>query len=473
MTTSVSQPAAKLIGLRLAIMMFLQFFVWGAWYVSVGNYMTAHGMTSGIKWAYTVGPLAALISPFFLGMIADRFFATEKILGILHLIGGAAMMAAPMFGKGTPSSHWPFVAMLLVHMLCYMPTLGLTNTISFANMYSPEKQFPMIRVFGTIGWIVAGWVVGLAASRLLPIGLDLKDTAAVEAATKSLSHFLLVGGGAGILLGLYSFSLPHTPPPAAGKPFSVRDALGLDSLALLKSPSFLVFVICSFLICIPLAAYYNWAPVFASAAGIASDKVPILMSFGQFSEIFFMLIMPLCFAKLGVKWMLAAGMFAWALRYTLFAGAPGSGAWELARLVSSTGGSSSIVAPWLPYALVLGGIVLHGICYDFFFVTGFIYVDKKAPAKIRGQAQGFLVLITQGLGLGIGAQLVGAVVAACTSPLTDKLGQPVLDAVTKDPMKVINWFQVWSLASISAIVIMVLFLLLFRNDAESKASEQK
>lgn len=399
--------AHPFVGARLSAMMFVQFFIWGAWYVTVGNYMGAHGMSDGIFWAYTVGPIAAIISPFFLGMIADRFFATERVLGVMHLLGGLALLAAPMVAGQDNSPTWVFVAILLFHMLCYMPTLGLTNTLAFHNMTNQERQFPLIRVFGTIGWIVANWVV----SKWLHA-----DTGDAQ---------FHVAGGAAILLGLYSFTLPHTPAPAAGRRASLRDILGLDSLALMRQPSFAVFVISSFLICIPLAAYYAYAPVFARSMGF--EDVAFTMSFGQISEIFFMLIMPLCFASLGVKWMLSIGMLAWVTRYGLFAaGAENQVAW-----------------------MVIGGIVLHGICYDFFFVTGQIYVDKKATKEIRGQAQGFLVLVTQGLGMLIGAQVVGRIVNAYT---TEEAG-----------LRVGDWQTVWLIPCVAAGLIMLAFIGLFRE----------
>ncbi|MDW8208117.1 MAG: nucleoside permease [Chloroherpetonaceae bacterium] len=390
------------VGARLSVMMFLQFFVWGGWFVTVGNYMDSNGMKDAIAWAYSVGPIAAIVSPFFLGMIADRFFATERVLAVMHLLGGALLLLAPAVAAG--GSPVAFVGLLLLHTLCYMPTLGLTNTLAFHNVTHPEKQFPLIRVFGTIGWIVANIVV----SKMLHA-----DTSALQ---------FYVAGGAGILLGLYSFTLPHTPPPAAGQKSTVHDILGLDALALMRQTAFAVFLISSFLICIPLAFYYSWAPVFVKNMGFADPAFN--MSFGQMSEIFFMLVMPAFFARLGVKYMLLVGMGAWVARYGLFAAAADSN------------------ITWM----ILAGIILHGICYDFFFVTGQIYVDRKASAKIRGQAQGLLVLVTQGLGMLIGAQVAGRVVSANT-----------VNDVTA-------WKSVWLLPCIAAGVIMLVFFLLFRED---------
>ncbi len=330
---------------RLSIMMLLQFFVWGCWYVTIGNYMTAVGMNSVTHWAYTVGPIAAIISPFFLGLVADRFFSAEKVLGVLHLIGGVALIATPFF-EDRPVL---FISGLGIHMLCYMPTLGLTNSLAFHNIQDQEKQFPLIRVFGTIGWIVAGVLVSAVLKA---------DATAIP---------LRVAGGAGLLLGLYAFGLPHTPPPAAGTEVTVRRIIGLDALAQLRGSAFWIFIVCSFLLCIPLAVYYNFAPIFVNNVGLPDPAFK--MSFGQMSEVLFMLSMPWFFRSLGVKWMLAVGAGAWALRYMLFA----------------------LAAPDGAAVLILGGIVLHGICYDFFFVTGQIYVDRKANPAIRAQAQGFLV----------------------------------------------------------------------------------
>jgi nucleoside transporter len=364
----MSEPAlgsTGLIGVRLGVMMFLQFFLWGAWYVTMGPYLAGLKMESSfIGSAYSLGPIAAIFSPFFLGMIADRFFPTERVLGVMHVLGGLLLMAAPFGMQQNPDL---FLAAVLAHMLCYMPTLGLTNTLAFHNMTNQEKQFPLIRVWGTIGWIVAGLTISQLSF----------DTDA---------RMFYVAGGSGVLLGLYSFTLPHTPPPAKGTTFSVRDALGLDALSMLKDRSFAVFVLCSFLIFIPLAAYYAFAGQYVGEVGV--KEIAQTMTYGQMSEIFFMIVMPLFFARLGVKWMLLVGMGAWVVRYVLFAQA----------------GDQQV--QWM----VLSGIILHGICYDFFFVTGQIYVDKRANKKIRGAAQGFLVLVTQGLGMLIGAKASGALV---------------------------------------------------------------
>ncbi len=407
MTANPSR-SGPVVGALLSAMMFLQFFLWGAWYVTMGPYMANSGMAGGtIGTAYSLGPIAAIISPFFLGMIADRFFPSQIVLGVMHLVGGVCLMLAPM---AAAQSSALFLTMVMLHMLCYMPTLGLTNTLAFRNMTNPEKQFPMIRVWGTIGWIAAGWVISM-------LKFDV-----------SASMFY-VAGGSGVLLGVYSFMLPNTPAPGKGKPFSVRDALGLDALAMMKERSFAVFIVCSFLVCIPLAAYYSFAGQYAGSVGYV--KIGSVMSVGQMSEIFFMLVMPLFFARLGVKWMLLVGMLAWVARYFLFAQA-----WD-------TGGTEHI--KWM----VLGGIVLHGICYDFFFVTGFIYAEKKANPEHRGAVQGFLVLVTQGLGMFLGAKAAGWLVDHYTTTAGD--------------VSTIAWDKVWIAPCLFAAGVAVIFFLFFRD----------
>ena len=336
------QPGSRsgpFVMIQLSVMMFLQFFLWGAWFVTLGPFMGARGFQGvDIANAYSTAPVAAIISPFFLGIIADRYFASQVVMGVLHLLGGVLLLLAPsVAGQGTENA-WAFIGLLLAHMLCYMPTLGLSNAVAFHAMRNPEKQFPIVRVWGTIGWIVAGFGVGMLAARLAQT-TGLSDAEA-EQARASVPAFFYVAGGSGILLGVLSFAMPHTPAPSKGKPFSVGSVLGLDSLKLLGDRSFAVFIVCSMLICIPLAAYYSFAATFAGEAGV--ENVPIKMTFGQMSEIVFMLVMPLFFARLGVKWMLAVGMLAWVLRYGLFAGA-----W---------GGSGGEHIAWM----ILGGIILHG-----------------------------------------------------------------------------------------------------------------
>ena len=392
-------------------MMFLQFFIWGAWYTSIAVYMTNHGMGTLTHWPYTVNPVAAIVAPFFLGLVADRYFATEKVLGSLHLLGGLILFAAPRF-SAEPTT---FILLLLLYNLCYMPTLGLANSLAFHHIESQEQQFPLIRVFGTVGWIVAGLFISLLLGKIVGGIPEQTPLPLYTAATAS------------IILGLFCFALPHTPPPGRGQPVSLRSIAGLDALKQLGDRPFSVFIIASLLLCIPLAVYYNFTQLFLGAAGV--KKIAATQTIGQFSETFFMLIMPLLFARLGVKKMLMMGMGAWALRYALFA----------------------LAAPDAIFWMIVLGIALHGPCYDFFFVTGQIYVDKKSTPAVRGQAQGFLVLVTYGVGMLIGAQIAGNVYdrflaggTALTLPL---------------------WRSFWILPAVFAAAVLVFFAALFKAPA--------
>jgi len=445
--------------IRLSVMMFLQFFVWGAWYVTAPRFLGTIGFSPGdFGWTYSVGPIAGMISPFLVGMIADRFFATERVLGTLHVIGGVVMLAATTQMGTSGASPTIINAIFFAHMLCYFPTLALSNSLALHTMTDAEKEFPMIRVFGTIGWIAAGLLIGW------------------QQWGSTVNQFYLAGGVA-ILLGLYCFTLPHTPPPLKGQEVSARQLLGLDAFALFKNRSFLIFMVSSFLICIPLAFYYQMAERSVYQAGVTDT--PTKMTYGQMSEIIFMVLMPFFFKRLGVKWMLLIGMAAWVVRYGLFTAA-------------------SPASANLHWMLILG-IVLHGICYDFFFVTGQIYTDKVAPTSIRSQAQGMLVLFTLGFGMLIGAQVAGYIEAKNTPPEAEQLQaemkplqeqltqleeqQQSADGADADPtiqtqiddlrasidgknlamLQTKDWPAIWLLPCIAAAVIMVLFGLLFRE----------
>jgi nucleoside transporter len=351
---------------RLSVMMFLQFFIWGAWFVTLGACLDANGLASIIAAAYGSAPIAAIIAPLFLGLVADRFFPSEKVMGVLLLIGGAVMLAVPMFA--TRGDGGVVKQLFLVHMLCFMPTLGLGNSIAFANI-SDQSKFPALRVWGTIGWIAAGLIIGFLGW------------------SKSLNIFVM-SGAAAVLLGGLAFFLPHTPPPAKGQPLQWSSVLMLDAFKLLAKPAFFVFILCSTLICVPLAYYFSATSIFLSDMGFKQPASS--MSVGQMSEVVFMLLIPFFFRRLGVKWMILVAMAAWVLRYALFAyGAPNQVVWML-----------------------FAAIALHGICYDFFFVTGFIYADKRAPQNARSQVQSMLVFFTQGVGMYFGYQLAGARMAA-------------------------------------------------------------
>lgn len=389
-------------------MMFLQYLVWGAWFATGYDFLTKKmGFTDAqAASCYATTNLAAMIAPFFMGMIADRFFAAERVLGVLHLLG-----AAFIYFASQQTTFAGFYPLLLAHTLCYMPTMALTNSVAFAQMSNPGKEFPGIRVLGTIGWIAAGQLVSA-----MKIDLDVQ-----------IFHVAAI---AGVVLGIFSFLLPHTPPRAKGEPASIGSILGLDALSLMKDRSFAIFMIGSFLICIPLAFYYNLTGSFLGDRGV--KDVAATMSWGQMSEIFFMLVFPLFFARLGVKWMLVAGMVAWAGRYFLFATHAGNGA-----------------ALWPVYL----GVILHGVCYDFFFVTGQVYVDERADAKIRSAAQGFIAFATYGLGMFVGSYIQGA----------------VAEKYTADGVKA--WDQIWMVPALGAVGVLLLFVAFFRSPARASLKE--
>jgi nucleoside transporter len=398
---------------KLFILMFLQFFIWGCWYTSVAIFMTTEGMGELTHWPFTVNPVAAIVAPFFVGLIADRFFATQKVLGILHLLGGAVLLLIPQF----TSSPSIFILMLLIYNLCYMPTLALANSLVFHNISNQEKNFPYIRVFGTIGWIAAGLFISFGLGKIL--GTQAEPT-----------HWPLTIAAIGsVVLGLFSFSLPHTPPAGRDQKVSFKSILGWDAMTQLQSRKFYVFLVSSFLISIPLAAYYNFTQLYLQGTGF--ENIAGVQTIGQFSEVIFILLMPMFFIRLGVKKMLVIGMFAWGLRYALFAlGAPDQVSW-----------------------MILTGIALHGICYDFFFVTGQIYVDKKSSPQIRGQAQGLLVLVTYGLGMLVGAQLAG------------ELFNSYLQGA--DLLSLSDWQSFWWWPAIMSFGVMILFGLTFTGKEES------
>lgn len=361
--------------LKLSVMMFLQYAIWGAWAVSIGGYLGGNlGFSGGeIGAIYATTAIAAMISPIYAGYLADRLFATEKMIAVLHLIG-AVLLGTAAFTK----TFEPLRAIMLAYAICYMPTLALTNSISFANITDPEKEFPGIRVFGTFGWIVVGWVVGF--------GLDNKDFKQLLPSNLQGGNApILLAAGLSALLAAYSLVLPHTPPrgrrgnePTTGE----GEQNGATVLELLRDPTFLVFVVCSFLICIPLSLYYSFANLFLSETDAPFPTA--LQTIGQMSEVGFMAAMPWFIQRLGVKKMLAVGMLAWVARYLAF-------------------GS-------LQFPLVVFGLILHGVCYDFFFVASQIYVDNRVGAQQRASAQSFIAFVTLGVGMFVGAYVGGMIV---------------------------------------------------------------
>ena len=384
-------------GFLLASMMFLEYFVWGAWYVTMGTYMSEHLHATGVEIgaAYSALAIATMISPFFVGLVADKFFAAQKIMGVLHLIGALLLFMATRIDNST-SFYW----VILFYALLYMPTIALSNSIAFSQMTDPGKQFPWIRVFGTLGWIVAGLTIGQ---------LDIEKTA---------TTFYLAAGVSG-LLGLISFILPNTPPKAATNDAS--SALGTEAFVLFKERPYMVFFIAAILVCIPLSFYYGFANPFLNEVHL--ENAASKMTLGQVSEAAFILAIPFLFNRIGVKKMLLMGMTAWILRYIFFAY-----------------GNAADHA-WMLYA----GIILHGICYDFFFVTGYMYTEKKAGDKIKNAAQGLFTFATYGVGMFIGTWFSGFTV--------DKYKVGELH----------NWQSIWLVPAAIALGVLIFFSIFFKE----------
>ena len=396
--------------IQLSLMMFLQFFIWGGWFVTLGTFLgndlNATGAETGM--AFSTQSWGAIIAPFFIGLIADRYFNAEKILGVLHLIG-----AVIMYYMAQAESFDAFYPLVFAYMVAYMPTLALVNSVSFFQMKDPAKEFSLIRVFGTIGWIVAGLVISYV------FHWDSKESISQGA----LSNTFTMVAIASLILGLISFTLPKTPPSQSDGAISISDILGLDALKLLKDRNFLMFFITSILICIPLAFYYQQANPFLVELGMENPTGK--MTLGQISEVLFMLLLPFFFKKFGFKKTLLVGMLAWAVRYALFAyGNAGE----------------------LTFMLIMG-IALHGICYDFFFVSGQIYTDFKAGEKVKSAAQGLITLATYGVGMLVGFWVAGKISDKYT--LTDG---------THD------WEVIWMIPAVFALGVMVLFIVVFKDE---------
>jgi nucleoside transporter len=387
---------------KLSVMMLLEYFIWGAWYVTMGTYMSTFLGATGtqIGAAYSALAIATIISPFFVGMVADRFFAAQKIMGVLHLVGAALLYTATIVDNNS-SFYW----IILVYSLLYMPTIALSNSIAFGQMTDPGKQFPWIRVFGTLGWILAGVLIS-------SLGLDKSSVTFQMAAIASLA------------LGVSSFILPNTPPK--GK--TSESPLGTEAFVLFKDKPYLIFFIAAILVCIPLSFYYGFANVFLNQLGM--ENVAFKMTFGQVSEALFILAIPFLFNQIGVKKMLLLGMTAWILRYVFFAyGNIDSGIWML-------------------YA----GIVLHGICYDFFFVTGYMYTEKKAGEKIKNAAQGLFTFATYGVGMVIGTLFSGK----------------TADYFTVEGAY--QWQSIWLVPAGIAVAVLLYFVLFFNEKKEIKSA---
>ena len=380
---------------KLSVMMLLEYFIWGSWYVTMGTYMSTFLGSSGVQIgaAYSALAIATMISPFFVGMIADRFFAAQRIMGLLHIAGALLLYFATQITDNT-TFYW----IVLFYSLLYMPTVALSNSVAFQQMTDPGKQFPWIRVFGTLGWIVAGIMIG-------KLGIEKTASTFQMAAISSLA------------LGVISFTLPNTPPKGKNS----ESAIGTEALVLFKDKPYLIFFIAAVFVCIPLSFYYGFANLFLNEVGLENAAGKMIL--GQFSEAVFILAIPFLFNNIGVKSMLMIGMTAWILRYVCFAfGNVDTGLWML-------------------YA----GIILHGICYDFFFVTGYMYTEKKAGDKIKNAAQGLFTFATYGVGMFIGTRFSGFTV----------------DYYTTDGAH--NWQSIWSVPAYIAVGVMLYFVLFFNE----------
>jgi len=401
----------KTVQFQLSFMMFFEFFIWGGWFVTMGSFLGSNLNASGAEtgMAYSTQSWGAIIAPFIIGMIADRYFNAEKILGVLHLVGAVLMY---MMAQSTEfSTFYPYV---LGYMIAYMPTLALVNSVSFNQMSDPAKQFPMVRVWGTIGWILAG----------LAISFIFKWDSESNIANGMLSNTFIMVAIASLVLGVFSFFLPKTPPTSnKEEKATISDILGLDALKLFKDRNFLVFFISSFLICIPLAFYYQNISLFLTEYKV--DNSTAWASLGQVSEVAFMLLLPFFFKKYGFKNTVLFGMFAWVIRYVLFA----------------YGNNGDL------FFMLVTGIALHGICYDFFFVSGQIYTDSKAGDKVKSAAQGLITLATYGIGMLVGFWVAGNIV--------DK------NLIANGAH---SWQDIWLFPAIFAIAVLVIFALFFKNE---------
>jgi nucleoside transporter len=394
---------------RLSVMMFLQFFVWGSWFVTLGAFLGNNLNATGAEtaMAFSTQSWGAIIAPLLVGLVADRYFNAERVLGLLHLTGAGLMFL--LYGADDFGGFYP---LLLAYMVCYMPTLALVNSVAFRQLSDTAAQFGKIRLWGTIGWIVAGLMISFAFSWDSQQGV----------AEGLLKNTFMMAGIASLVLGVFSFTLPNTPPvPAKNESSGVRQALGLDALSVLSDRNLALFFGMSVLICIPLAFYYQYASPFLIESGVSNPTGK--MTLGQVSEVLFMLMLPVFLTRYGIKFTLLIGMFAWALRYLLFA----------------YGNADELV--WM----FIVGIALHGVCYDFFFVAGQIYTDSKAGEQFKSSAQGLLTLATYGLGMLIGFWAAGKIADQYAS---DSIGR---------------WETIWLYPAGFALLVAVIFLLAFKD----------
>lgn len=404
------QPQMRI---RLSVMMFLEYFIWGSWYVTLGTWLGQRLHFSGEQIGLAAGTtaLGAMVSPFLVGLLADEFFATQYLLAALHGVGGLLLWFA-----STRQEFGIFYVILLLYSLCYMPTMALTNSLSFRHMRDPRQDFGSIRVLGTAGWIVAGLLIGFL--RVEPTAVPMRLAAASS-----------------VLMGLYCLTLPHTPPLGSSSELKLKNIFPVESVSLFKDKAFSVFAAASFLICIPLQFYYAFTNPYLNEIGVSNAAGKMTM--GQMSELLFMITIPWFFKRLGVKRTLILGMLAWVLRYVCFAY-----------------GNNGVLV-WMLYL----GIVLHGVCYDFFFVTGQIYVDRKAPPALRAAAQGLITFITYGAGMFIGSYISGKVV-------------DLYARFAPSGIAVHDWRSIWLVPAVGSAVVLLFFVLGFRDNEARLSSPE-
>jgi len=398
--------------IRLSLMMFLNYVIWGSWYVTLGAYLTINLKFSGTEAGAVFGTtaVACMISPFFVGLIADRFFASERVLAALHLVG-----AVLLFFVTKATSFGAVYALMFAYCLCYFPTIALTNSLTLQHLKDTGRDFPLIRVFGTLGWIAIGVTIGRMG---------------VETSTVPF----LLAAAASIVMSLFSLTLPHTPPPSKGQRVTLRRVLGLDALVMLKRPSFAVFAVASILACIPLTFYFSFTNAYLNSLHVpnAAGK----MALGQASEVVMMLLMPFILRRVTVRGILLMGLLAWSVRYVLLAyGNPDS-------------------AIWMFYVAILLTVTRH----DFFFMTGQLYTDQEAPSNLRSAAQGLITFLTYGVGMLIGSLLSGRTV--------DYFSHTVGTEVVRD------WRAFWMTSALSAFVILLLIAIFFRSRSKIEVSGQ-